>query len=93
MGAKLVTGRNSDYSVHTKIKTINNKIEDNTTVTGDVLCIMCEMSNFKEESKKITFSTPTGPKKTMKLKTYRCGVCAYEVINDKEMELMRNKLK
>lgn len=74
-------------------KSIKSRIKENTIAKGEVLCIKCEASNFKEELKSITYSEQIGPKKTIKLKTYRCGLCTYEVINDKEVQKMRNKLK
>jgi len=89
--AKIVT--NVTTTMQAPPKSIQSRIEENTTATGEVLCIKCEMGNFNEELNKITFSEQVGPKKTIKLKTYRCGICTYHVINDKETEKMRNKLK
>jgi len=93
MGAKLITGRNSDYSLQSERKTILDRLEDNKTATGDILCIKCEASNLIDEVLPITASVGFGVKKVVKLSTYHCGLCKYQVIDDREAWLIREKLK
>jgi hypothetical protein len=93
MGAKLVTGRNSDYSLQSKRKTILDKLEDNRTVTGEILCISCEASNLIQEIRPVTVSDGFKEKKVVELDTLYCNLCEYMVLDDKETIFLRNKLK
>lgn len=91
--ARLVTGRNSDYSISAPRKTILDKLEDNKTITGDILCISCESSNMVQEIRPFTVSEGFGNKKVVKLDTLHCNLCEYQVIDDKEVEVIRKKFK
>lgn len=93
MGAKLMTTSNSDYDLRKPRKTILDRIEDNRTVTGDVLCISCESANMVQEIRPITVSEGVGVKKTIEIDTLHCNLCEYQVIDDKEVEIIREAFK
>jgi transcription elongation factor Elf1 len=90
--ARLMTGL-GDYSVKSKRKTILDRLEDNRTVTGEILCIACEAANMVQETRPFIVSEGVGEKKTIKINTLHCNLCGYQVIDDKETKQMRKKFK
>ena len=72
---------------------IEDKIEENTTITGDVLCIQCEMGNMEKVNKDLVVATvgALDIRKIIEIKSLQCKICTYLVINDEHSEIMRNK--
>ena len=74
-------------------KTIHDRLEENRTITGEILCIKCEASNMVQEIRPITVSDGFEEKKVVELDTLNCNLCEYTLIDDKEAVYLRESLK
>ena len=72
-----------------------DKIKENTTIDGNILCTCCEVGYFQDYTLKAKVAEvgSLDDKKLVEINTKKCNVCEFVVINDAENQQLRKKLK
>lgn len=71
-----------------------DKMRENTTLDGSILCVCCEVGYLQDYTLKAKVAEvgALNDKKSVEINTKKCDVCEFVVINDEENQQLREKL-